>query len=54
MMSNDSDRSKRVYTKRTEDKVRRWSPEETLLYEKFIEMYALSICYIETYSIKTK
>lgn len=31
---------KRVYTKRTTDKIRRWTKEESKLYEQFIEMYS--------------
>ena len=31
---------KRVYTKRTTDKIRRWTKEESKLYEDFIEMYS--------------
>lgn len=31
---------KRVYTKRTTDKIRRWTKEESKLYEDFIDMYS--------------
>lgn len=31
---------KRVYTKRTTEKIRRWTKEEAEAYEKFIDMYS--------------
>ena len=36
---NINSNGKRIYNKRTNEKVKRWTKEEALLYEKFIEMY---------------